>query len=40
MRDPDCNRVDLDDEGDPEELDFENDVNTFGIGAEGDDDED
>lgn len=36
-REPDCNRTDLDDEGDPEELDFEDDINDFS-GLEGEDD--
>ncbi len=41
MRNPDCNRVDLDDEGDEEEVDTSECVNTFAIGnEEGDDDGD
>lgn len=39
-RDPDCNRTDLDDEGEPEELDFESDVNTLQLDSvEEDEDE-
>lgn len=36
MHNPDCNRVDLDDEGDEEEFDFSEDTNTL----KGMDDED
>jgi hypothetical protein len=40
-RNPDCNRVDLDDEGDEEEIDTSECVNSFGIGDEEEtDDED
>ncbi len=36
-KDPDCNRVDLDEDGEPEELDFENDATP--IWPEEDEDE-
>lgn len=40
MRDPDCNRTDLDEDGEPEDIDYSECVNTFDLEEGDEDDED